>query len=321
MEEIERALERLENVQSVKPILSGLRTISLGGWQAAVRRKTGVQAYAERLKLMLPPLLPHLKTEPRFLDRLRAHIGLPSALRRGATDNDGIQPAGDRIEALVIGSERGLCGRFNIAVVDETQRYLEERSTGATKVVLKVLGSRVERVLRRRGYEAESAGSLAITTLPPISLAFRLGARWLSLYEEQQIDAVDLIFNDYRGTGTYATTVTRLIPPQLPMQAVSASAGRAGVQTDVWPPPIIDTDPLSLYATVVEQWTAAQLYNVLLNSAAAEHSTRFQLMESATQNADDLIEDLTLVIQTARRQEITQEMAELATGAGLLRRD
>jgi F-type H+-transporting ATPase subunit gamma len=101
-------------------------------------------------------------------------------------------------------------------------------------------------------------------------------------------------------------------------EGVSLEGDRVGPTTG-WPPPIVDTDPLSLYATVIQQWTAVQLYNVLLNSSAAEHSTRFQLMESATQNADQLIEELTLVIQTARRQEITEEMAELATGAGLLR--
>jgi F-type H+-transporting ATPase subunit gamma len=95
------------------------------------------------------------------------------------------------------------------------------------------------------------------------------------------------------------------------------AVGRGGA----WPPPIIDTDPLSLYTTVIEQSVAVELYRVLLASSAAEHSMRFQLMESATQNADRLIEELTLIIRTARRQEITQEMQELAAGAGLLGRE
>jgi F-type H+-transporting ATPase subunit gamma len=60
------------------------------------------------------------------------------------------------------------------------------------------------------------------------------------------------------------------------------------------------------------------MYRILLDSAAAEHSARFQLMEGATQNSGRLIADLTLALQAARQQAITAEMQELAAGAGLL---
>jgi F-type H+-transporting ATPase subunit gamma len=317
-EEVERARERLENIRSVKPILNGLRTISLGSWQAALKQRSAVRAYAGRLKAMLPVLVPQLQTRQSLVSRLREGLwrwvpvpGRP-ATRRGA----GGQPP--RLKALVIGSERGLCGRFNVAIVDEAERYLRRESTKGRHVELEVLGSRAQRVLSRRGHEAEQAGTLAVTKLPPPSLAFALARRWLLAYEEETLDTVHLIYNDYRGTGAYEPSVTQLIPPRLPTDDVSAVVGGSSEGVTPWPPPIIDTDPLSLYATVIEQWTAVQLYNVLLDSSAAEHSTRFQLMESATQNADQLMEELTLVIQTARRQEITQEMAELAAGAGLL---
>jgi F-type H+-transporting ATPase subunit gamma len=81
---------------------------------------------------------------------------------------------------------------------------------------------------------------------------------------------------------------------------------------------IIETDPLALYTRVVEQWASVQLYTLLLDSAAAEHAARYQLMEGAAQNAERLIEELTAELQAARRRAITQEMQELAAGAGLL---
>ncbi|MDY7039779.1 MAG: F0F1 ATP synthase subunit gamma, partial [Chloroflexota bacterium] len=62
----------------------------------------------------------------------------------------------------------------------------------------------------------------------------------------------------------------------------------------------------------------ARLYTLLLESAAAEHSARFQLLEGATQNAKQIIAELTLAIQAARQQAITREMQELAAGAGLV---
>jgi F-type H+-transporting ATPase subunit gamma len=322
MEEVERARERLENIRSVKPILNGLRTISLGSWQAAIKRRSGVRAYAERLKRMLPALAPHLQTERGIVSRLQEwlprFVPLPGRRTEGGNGPHGHHTRATRLKALVIGSERGLCGRFNVAVADEAERYLRRQSTKGLQVELEILGSRPQRVLSRRGHDAAPAGTLSVTTLPPISLAFELTRRWLTAYEEHELDAIHLIYNAYRGTGAFEPTVTQLIPPQLPTDR-SSTEGGPPERLSLWPPPIIDTDPLSLYATVVEQWTAVQLYSTLLDSSAAEHSTRFQLMESATQNADQLIEDLTLVIQTALRQEITQEMAELAAGAGLLR--
>jgi F-type H+-transporting ATPase subunit gamma len=69
---------------------------------------------------------------------------------------------------------------------------------------------------------------------------------------------------------------------------------------------------------VIAQWTATHLYELLLESATAEHSARYELMGAATQNTDRLIAELTLVIQTARQQAITQEMQELAAGAGMI---
>lgn len=333
MEQVERARERLENVRSVKPILGGLRTISLGSWQAALKRRSSVRNYALNLESMLPWLLPHLQMERGFLARARQRLSLRLAR---LTDRAGERDGGSetsQLKALVIGSERGLCGRFNVAVAEQLERTIRNESTKGSSIDLMVLGSRAARILQRRGYEPTPAGRLSMTSLPSQSLAFDLARRWLTAYEEEALDAVDVIYNKYRGTGTYEPTTIRLIPPH--PTTGEAGFGDGSTQPDLriqatgtWGstgrtahPPIVDTDPLSLYATVIEQLTAVQLYSVLLDSAAAEHSTRFQLMESATQNADRLIEELTLVIQTARRHAITQEMQELAAGAGLIGRD
>ena len=105
------------------------------------------------------------------------------------------------------------------------------------------------------------------------------------------------------------------LPPPLPSTSLRAGAG--GMKGEEIPT-IIETDPLSLYTHVIEQWTATRLYELLLESATAEHSTRYELMGAATQNADRLIDELTLAIQTTRQQAITQEMQELAAGAGMI---
>jgi len=289
MEDLERVETRLDHIRTVEPILSAMRTISLGSWQAALKRKDSVRRYEERLAAMLPALLPHLP--PPFIP--------PNGEERG----------GARVVALAIGTERGLCGRFNVAVVERAERYLAEQTAAGAQVELMALGTRVRRVFQRRQRPLAWLGALSATALPPYHLAFDLTRRWLARYEEHELDAVDLVYNAYHGTARYEPTVVRLIPPALPTTGSDALP---------WPPPIIETDPLSLYTRIVEQWAAVSLYGLLLESAAAEHSARYQLMEAATQSAERLIDELTLVVQTARQQAITQEMQELAVGAGLI---
>jgi F-type H+-transporting ATPase subunit gamma len=148
-----------------------------------------------------------------------------------------------------------------------------------------------------------------MTTLPTSDLAYELTQAWLARYEQRELDAVDVIYNAYRRAGVYQPLVFHLLPPALSSEAAKAAP---------WPPPYIDTDPVALYTRLAVLWMTTELYRILLDSAAAEHSARFQLMEGATQNSTRLINELTLALQSARQQAITSEMQELAAGAGLL---
>lgn len=314
MEELERAQERLAHIRTVEPIVSALRTISLGTWQRTLVKRESVQRYRERLTAILPLLVPHLPDRPQQegMKRLPERLSVPARWLPGREREQQEQQAG-RVVALVVGSERGLVGRFNTALVERTASYLVKQESADVRVELLVLGTRVENVLQRRGLRPVWSRELSLTALPPYSLAHELTQRWLMRYEQRELDAVDLIYNTYQGVGQFKTRVRRLIPPRLPEMKA-----RGERTPDIWPPPIVETPPMSLYIQVVEQWAGVSLYELLLDSAAAEHSTRYQLMESATQNAERLIAELTSVVKAARRHEITQEMQELAAGAGLI---
>lgn len=301
MEDLERAQVRLDNIRSVEPILSALRTISLGSWRAALKRREVARRYQERLGSMLPALSPHLRT--------RAQRRRLWPWRAGHSSS----PSSGRIAVLVIGSERGLCGAFNAAVVWRAQRHLERVSRAGVQVELMALGSRVARLLRRRQRHLTWSGTLSVTALPPYPLALQLTGQWLHRYKAHELDAVDVVYNAYRGTARYEPTVVRLLPPRLPHPEPEGD-----LSYEPWPPPIIETDPQGLYARLIEQWVSARFYELLLESATAEHSARFQLLEGATQNTERLIAELTLAVQTARKQAITREMQDLAAGAGLI---
>jgi len=296
MEDIEQLQARLDNIRSVEPILAALRTIAVGNWQLALRQQTRLSEYREHLLAVLPALTPHLLARCEQERRRQRHPLPDNPAREG------------RVAVLVVGSERGLCGGFNTALVKKTEDYLRTRQQENRRVELLALGARLARLMRRRRWELTWEGALSVTTLPPFSIARDLNRRWVADYEAERLDAVDLIYHTGDKPGVYTPTILRLFPPEAPTVA----------PTLPWPPPILETDPLGLYTRLLDQWTALHLYQILLESAAAEHATRLQLMEAATQNAGRLIVELTQLVQSARQQAITQEMQALAVGAGLL---
>lgn len=302
MADAERTRARLANIRTVQPILGALRTISLGSWQAALNRRAGLQRYATQLQQLLAQLVAGAGSRMRLPARRVQH--LPAAA------------AHPRVVLLAVGSERGLCGRFNQVVVEQVLAYLERHAAVEMTVEVAVLGSRLQRLLQRRNVPLSWAAPLSTSSLPSFAQARTLTREWLARYEAYTLDAVEVVCNVYRGVGRYDTMVQRIIPPEPPALQVDEAA----MPPNVMAPLIIETDPWSLYVRVLEQATMLRCYGLLLESATAEHATRYQLMEGATQNAERLIEELTLELQALRRQAITREMQELAVGAGLLKR-
>jgi len=308
MADQERIKARLNNIRSVEPILGAMRTISLGSWQAAVNRRGRLRDYSERLKTLLPALIPHLHAvshagrgalEKPVLAGMR---WLPLTRRVPRPETHAVSVV------LVIGSERGLCGAFNSSLVQYAAQVLDAFRERGARIELAVLGTRSRRLFERLGWTVEQFRQLPMTTLPPSGLARELTRGWLERFEAWQIDSVDVIYNAYRGLAFYRPVTLRLIPPVL----------LADQAEPPWPPPYVDTAPMALYARVMHLWVTTEMYRVLLDSASAEHSARYQLMEGATQNSERLIDELTLALQSARRGAITAEMQELAVGAGLL---
>lgn len=314
-QDIEWLESRLNNIRSAEPLLGALRTISMGSWQMARRKKESVQRYAGRLETLLTWLVPHLSKER---GRRRGH-------RRGRNLPPESAAAG-RSVLLVVGSERGLVGSFNRLLAERALALLPEGQDGPAgegEIELWLLGTRPARILERAGRPPDHSRALPAATMPPYRLADTLTRRWLARYEAGQIDGASVLYNTYGGPGQYSPRRVRLVPPRIELGTGEASsAGRpaaGGPAGEPWPPPIVETDPLGLYAQIVRQLAAIGLYGLLLESATAEHSARYQLMEDATQNAERLIDELTLEMRQAQRQAITQEMQQLVAGAGLLR--
>ena len=293
-EGIEEIKTRLSNIRSVEPILGAMRTISLGSWQAALKRKGLVVEYTQRLLALLPWLAPMLHVRHR---------------RQRRSPREPSPPA---ISVVAIGTQRGLCGAFNSSVIRYAEAELERLQVHGARdaqVELCALGARMARMLAYQGHTVARSWPLPMSALPTNELANELTHAWLGRYEARELDAVYLIYNTYRNSTLYEPVTVRLIPPPIPSSPEAS---------EPWSKPYVDTDPMSLYTRLIVLWATTEVYRILLDSAAAEHSARYQLMEGAAQNSSRLIDELTLALQSARQHAITSEMQELAAGAGLL---
>ncbi len=290
MQQKRRLQSRLGNIRAVEPIFRGLETIALGNQAVARRKLREITAYHVRLLQVIGAVLP-----------LAARQHRPAAVARDVQER--------AMALVVIGSERGLCGSFTHDVVQYAEQRIEEHRQAGRQVQLMSLGARTERILQRRGYSSVLSSHLSISTVPSYSLACRLFGRWLRAYESAELDAVEVVYNSYQGAGGYAPTSSRLLPP-------AARRGEADDRGNL----IVETDPAGIYTRAMLLWLNAQFYALLLESAAAEHATRYRVLQGATENAERLIEELQRELRDLRREEITSEMADLIAGSGLLER-
>jgi F-type H+-transporting ATPase subunit gamma len=290
MEELERLSARLDNIRAVEPILAALRTIALGNRLLCVNKVHVADQYRHEIEGILA-LIPPLEAKRDSLPLAQPVTASPLAL-------------------LVIGSERGLCGAFNDTVVAQAQQLLAQRAAAGESVTLMSLGKQTERALRRQGRLPVWSGRLSAVALPPFELAGELAQEWLDAYEKQELNAVHVVHNVRVGVAGYAPMTTRLLPIELP----------TAVAPEMEWPPIVETEPVALRRRLARLWLSAAFYGIMLESAAAEYSARYQLLEGAAQNARRMIEELETSLQAARQEAITAEVQNLSSGAGLVGR-
>ena len=220
-----------------------------------------------------------------------------------------------RVGILVITADRGLAGAFNSQIVRSGTQLAAEAESGGAQAVWFASGRRGVSSLTFRGRELTGSYS-GYTDRPGYRDARRIGDDVIAAFLDGAVDRVEIIFNAYVSPLTQVATRETLLPAAAAAtqtdeeQAQSASARRAM--------PDYEPDPDKLLRQLLPHYIEISIYRALLESAASEHGARMTAMRSATQNAGDLIQDLTLDMNRARQAEITQEILEVVAGAGEL---
>jgi len=292
---IEQVKSRLANVEAIQPLLSALRTMSMGAWQVALKKIEHLEDYEKNYDRILFEVLPFIK---RYTKNKTANVQEPT----GSTDSI----------LLVLGTERGLCGKFNIQLVENTISYLN--NFGMNSYQIWAMGSRLIREFERKGVELSWSLALPGSGLISYQQSYDHIQSWLRKYENYEFNRFTVIYNQTIAAQGFQFSTFNLLPYKISRNDLDQNIS----QKISWPSTIIETDPIGIYRQIIQHFIATSFYKTLLKSLAAEHSARYYLMEEASDNASEIIDDLIQLINMERKRKITQEMQELAVGAGLL---
>ncbi len=222
-----------------------------------------------------------------------------------------------RVAIVLFTADRGLCGAYNSSVIRATEGALREhRDLGRGEAVV-VVGRKAEGYFRYRGFDPE-ASFTGFTDRPTYEDARKIGREVTRGFLAGNYDAVELIYTRFVSAGTQEVVRRPLVP--LEQEVIEGGDARPGTDT-VGPSYEFEPSAEAILDSLLPRYIDARIYAALLNAAASEHASRQRAMKSATDNADELITNLTRVMNRARQDSITTEIMEIVSGAEALRSD
>jgi len=217
----------------------------------------------------------------------------------------------ERVALLTITSDRGLAGGFNANVFRSVVRFQTEGRAGKDLSFF-VVGRKGRDYYRRRSAAIRNDWASPTGETAAV-LAKELAHTAVQAFENGAVDAVYLVFNEFKSAIQQRTVVEQILP--VPATTASAGSGEAGGQIDFVYEPGRD----EVINTLIPLFIESQIYRALLESVASEFGARMTAMESATTNAREMIGSLTLQYNRARQAAITKELMEIVGGAEALK--
>lgn len=205
---------------------------------------------------------------------------------------------------IVITSNRGLAGGYNANIVKLVTANFSKEDT-----VIYAIGKKGRDTLKRLGYEVVLDTS-HIVEEPSYADALALSKQLLSSFTKGETSQIHLIYTLFKNTISYVPTMLRLLPVQMPVKEKEEGKAQVLMNFDM-----DDEDALNL---IIPKYITSLIYGGLVESKASENGARMQAMDSAVSNAQEIIEDLTLMYNRARQGSITQELTEITAGANAI---
>jgi F-type H+-transporting ATPase subunit gamma len=273
---------RIRSVKNTQQITKAMKMVSAAKLRRAQDRVISSRPYGALLRKVLTNVAAAVASDETGCEN-------PLLARR---------PEKNVLLVLVTG-DKGLAGAFNSNTIKAAQRFFAERE--AESVRLELIGRKGRDFFRKRGAHitGEQVGLAAKVNYGEVAA---IAQKAMEMYRKEEIDAVYVIYNEFKSVVAQKLTLTRVLPVDLPETAEPVDY-------------IFEQPPAEMLASLLPRYVEMEFYRALLESAAAEHAARMTAMEAATSNAGDMIEKLTLYMNRVRQASITKEIIEVVSGA------
>jgi F-type H+-transporting ATPase subunit gamma len=214
--------------------------------------------------------------------------------------------AEQRVRVLALTGDKGLCGAFNTNVMRRTLEFVRQHADKELAVV--PVGKKGRDGLRRR---AVPLGEEYVGVFLRLEFkhAKEIAEKLIAAYSAGEIDAVYVVYNEFKSVLSQKLTVAKLLP--IDPEEIEETAGPGARAVDY----IYEQPPQEILNKLLPRFVETQVYRCLLESSAAEFAARMTAMDAATNNAGELIEKLTLYMNKVRQAAITKEIIEVVSGA------
>jgi F-type H+-transporting ATPase subunit gamma len=298
---------RISSVKNIRKITRAMEMISAARLRKAEQRIEALRPYADALRRMTARASQAADNIPN----------LPILQEKENVETVGI---------LVITGDRGLAGPFNSQILRAGNARLRELKSDGKEVLWYAVGRRGVSSLEFRGYEVGGSWT-GFTDRPAFADARTVADGVTAAYVDDKVDRVEVFYNGYISPVNQEVRHETLLPLQQ-ADVIEGGDDDNGESADsnnedehihdraLW---IYEPDPEEILARLVPDYVEISIYRAMLESTASEHGARMSAMRNASDNAAELIDDLTLAANRQRQAEITQEIMEVVAGAEGLR--
>jgi len=211
-----------------------------------------------------------------------------------------------------ITADRGLCGGYNSGVMRAVEGEIKADVLASKDYLVVPVGRKSEGYFRFRGYKM-GQGFAGFSDTPAYADAKRIGEYVVDLYTSGKVDRVELVYTRFISAGSQEVVRRPLVPLERDVVAGGDGKPEGGGGGYEFEP-----DPSVILETLLPRYVEARVYAALLNAAASEHAFRQRAMKSATDNAEEIIKNLSRIMNRARQDSITTEIMEIVGGAEAL---
>lgn len=214
----------------------------------------------------------------------------------------------ERVAVVVVASNSSLCGGFNSNIIRKADSVLADyvHKLGKDRLLVFPVGRKVAQALGKRFDLSEDFKMIG--DKPAYKQASELAEHLMNLFLQKEIDKVELIYTHYKSTSTQIVTHETFLP-------LALNSGSEGEESASAQDYIVEPSPEELVARLLPKTLRMKIYTILLDSNASEHAARTVAMQQATDNANELLQELNLMYNKGRQQAITSELLDIIGGS------